>query len=416
MVDLLADLEARGLVQDTTDREALAARLAEGPVTLYFGCDPSADSLHIGNLIGILVMRRFVEAGHDAIALAGGATGMVGDPSGRSDERNLLDDATVRHNVERIADQLRRIGGVDETVDNATWTRPISFLEFLRDVGKHVTVNQMIAKESVRSRLEGENGLSYTEFSYMLMQAHDYLHLHRTRGCELQIGGSDQWGNIVLGVDLVRRATGTHVHALTWPLLLRSDGKKFGKTAAGAVWLAADRSSPYQMFQWFVNVPDADVEKMLLQLTLLPVDECRAIAEAHAKAPERREGQRRLAVEVTSLVHGRQAAEAARAAAGILFGESPLEAPREAFETLAAEVPTTTMAVDGADPVDLLVGTGIASSKGDARRTIAQGGAYLNGERVGEGRTATRDDLLHGRWLLLRKGKSTYHLIDGAPA
>lgn len=407
---LLEDLEARGLVQITTDREALAARLAEGPITLYFGCDPSADSLHIGNLIGILVMRRFVEAGHEAIALAGGATGMVGDPSGKSDERNLLDQATVERNVARIAGQLRRIGAVEETVDNFTWTSPITFLEWLRDVGKHMTVNQMIAKESVKARLEGENGISYTEFSYMLMQAHDYLHLHRTRGCELQIGGSDQWGNIVSGVELVRKATGTHVHALTWPLLLRSDGKKFGKTADGAVWLEADRTSPYQLFQYFVRVPDGDVRKMLLQFTLLPVEECEAIADAHEKAPERRDGQRRLAIEVTTLVHGAAEAEAAQAAAAILFGASPVDAPASAIETLAGEVPTSTVRLP-IDAVDLLVETGLATSKGDARRTIDQGGVYLNGERIAADRAATADDLLHDRWLLLRKGKSTYHLV-----
>jgi tyrosyl-tRNA synthetase len=405
-MDLLADLEARGLVHDTTDRDALAARLAEGPVTLYY------DSLHVGNLIGILVMRRFLEAGHRAVALAGGATGMIGDPSGRSDERNLLDETTVRHNVGRIAEQLRRIGGVEELVDNTEWTAPMTFLDFLRDVGKHVTVNQMIAKEAVRARLEGESGISYTEFSYMLIQAHDYLRLHLDRQVELQIGGSDQWGNIVLGVDLVRRATGRHVHALTWPLLLRSDGKKLGKTAEGATWLAADRTSPYQLFQYWMRVPDADVRKMLLQFTLLPVAECHEVADAHEVAPERREGQRRLAREATALVHGAEATERAEAASALLFGASPLEAEPGAFETLAAEVPTTAAPVDGVGVVDLLVLAGVASSKGDARRTLGQGGVSVNGERVDDERVLSAADRLHGRWVLLRKGKSTYHLVD----
>jgi tyrosyl-tRNA synthetase len=413
-MELLADLEARGLVQDTTDRDALRERLGTGPLTLYSGFDPTADSLHIGSLVGILVLRRFAEAGHEAIALAGGATGMIGDPSGKSEERNLLDEATLASNLAGIGAQLTRIAGV-ELVDNAAWTKPVSFLEFLRDVGKHVTVNQMVAKESVRSRMEGESGISFTEFSYMLLQAHDYLELHRSRGCDLQVGGSDQWGNITLGCDLIRRVTGDHAHALVWPLLLRSDGRKFGKSEAGNVWLSPERTSPYQFFQYWMQVPDADVERFLLQLTMLSVDECRAVAAEHAAEPHRREGQRRLAREVTTLVHSADAARDAEAASAILFGGDPREATSDSLAFVAEEVPTTAVPRDrlgaGVDLVDLLVETGLFKSKGEARRTI--NGVALNSERVEEGRQVSAADLLHERWILLRKGK-TYHLVEAS--
>jgi tyrosyl-tRNA synthetase len=411
-MDLLADLEARGLAHDSTDREALAARLAEGPTTLYAGFDPTADSLHIGSLVGILALRRFAEAGHTAIAVAGGATGMVGDPSGKSEERNLLDADTLARNLAGIAEQLGRISGA-ELVDNATWTAPVSFLDFLRDVGKHMTVNQMVAKESVKARMASEDGISYTEFSYMLLQANDFRELHRTRGCELQIGGSDQWGNITAGIDLIRKATGAHVHGLTWPLLLRSDGKKFGKSEAGNVWLAAERTSPYQFFQYWMQVPDADVERFLLQLTMLPVEECQALAAAHADAPERREGQRRLAREVTTLVHDAGAARDAEAASAILFGGDPRTASAESLAFVAAEVPTTTVARDqlvaGIDVIDLTVECGLFKSKGEARRTL--NGVSVNSERVEDGRSVSTADLLHDRWVLLRKGR-TYHLVE----
>jgi len=409
-VDLLADLEARSLVQDSTDRDALRARISEGPVGLYYGCDPSADSLHVGNLIGLLVLRRFADAGHNAIALAGGATGMIGDPGGRSKERNLLDAPTLARNNQRIAQQIERISRV-RLVNNLDWTGPVTLLDFLRDVGKHANVNQMIARESVKARLESENGISFTEFSYQLLQANDYWHLFRTYGVELQIGGSDQWGNLLAGVDLIRRADGGHVHAFTWPLVLRSDGKKFGKSEEGAVWLAADRTSPYQFFQYWMNVPDADVERFLLQLTLLPVEEAQAVAAAHAEAPFKREGQRRLAREVTTLVHGAAATAAAEEASAILFGGSPAAASQQALEFLAGEVPTSSF-VPGADLAHALAATPLASSLSDARRTIAQGAAYINGEPAREDRQLSEADLLHGRWLVLRKGKRTYHLLD----
>jgi tyrosyl-tRNA synthetase len=410
--DLLADLEARGLVHDATELELLRARLQEGRVTLYYGCDPSADSLHVGNLIGVLVLRRFADAGHEAIALAGGATGMIGDPGGRSEERNLLDQATLDHNVALIAEQLRRIGGV-ELVNNADWTAPITLIEFLRDIGKHATVNQMMARESVRARLESEHGISFTEFSYQLLQANDYLHLFHARRCELQIGGSDQWGNILAGVELIRKATGHHVHAFTWPLLLRSDGRKFGKSEAGAIWIGAHRTSPYEFFQYWMQVPDADVRRFLLQLTLLSVEACHELATAHEGAPDRRAGQRRLAREITTLVHGPEAAAAAEEASAILFGGSPLSASERAFAVLAEEMPTSAVAL-AEQPLlaDVTAATPLASSLSDARRALAQGALYVNGERADGERRLGPDDLLHGRWILLRKGKRTHHLLD----
>jgi tyrosyl-tRNA synthetase len=408
-MDLLADLEARGLVQDSTDRDALRDRLAAGPVGLYYGCDPSNDSLQIGNLIGLLVLRRFADAGHNALALAGGATGMIGDPGGRSKERNLLDEQTLACNTGRIAGQLDRISHVP-LVNNLDWTGSVSLLDFLRDIGKHANVNQMIARESVKARLESENGISFTEFSYQLLQANDYLHLFRTREVELQIGGSDQWGNILAGVDLIRKADGEHAHGLTWPLLLRSDGKKFSKSEGEAVWLAADRTSPYQFFQYWMNVPDADIERFLLQLTLLPVQECKAIAAEHAQAPHKREGQRRLAHEVTTTVHGPEAAAAAEEASAVLFGGSPAGASPQALEFLATEVPTTPF--EPGNLAQVLASTPLASSLSDARRMITQGAAYVNGEQADSDRPLSETDLLYNRWVLLRKGKRNYHLLD----
>ena len=409
-MDLLADLEARGLVQDSTDREALRARIQAGQVGVYYGCDPSNDSLQIGNLIGLLVLRRFADAGHHAVALAGGATGMIGDPGGRSKERNLLDAATLTSNTQRIAEQLDRISRVD-LVNNLDWTKSLTLLDFLRDIGKHASVNQMIARESVKARLESDNGISFTEFSYQLLQANDYLHLSRDHDVEMQIGGSDQWGNLLAGVDLIRKADGKHVHALTWPLLLRSDGKKFSKSEGDTVWLAADKTSPYQFFQYWMNVPDADIERFLLQLTLLPVEECAAVAQAHAQAPHKREGQRRLARETTTLVHGAEATAAAEEASAILFGGSPAGASEQALGFLATEVPTSPF-VPGATLAAALGATPLASSLSDARRTIGQRAASVNGEVVPEDRALTEADLLHGRWLVLRKGKRNYHLLD----
>jgi tyrosyl-tRNA synthetase len=409
-MDFLADLEARGLIQDSTDRDALRARIQAGPVGVYYGCDPSADSLQIGNLIGLVVLRRFADAGHRPVALAGGATGMIGDPGGRSKERNLLDAETLAANTTRIAAQLDRISRVT-LVNNLDWTGELTLLDFLRDVGKHASVNTMVARESVKARLESEYGISFAEFSYQLLQANDFLQLSREHQVEMQIGGSDQWGNLLAGVDLIRRADARHVHAFTWPLLLRADGKKFGKSEDGAVWLAADRTSPYQFFQYWMNVPDADVERFLLQLTLLPVEECREVAEKHATDPRQRTGQRRLASELTTLVHGPEATEAAQEASVILFGGPAAGASARALEFLSGEVPSSPFTA-GVTLAAALAGTPLCSSLSDARRTIDQGAASVNGTVVREDRPLTGADLLHDRWLLLRKGKRNYHVLE----
>ena len=416
-MDLLADLNARGLVHDSTDQTALAARLAQGPIALYYGCDPTADSLHVGNLIGLLVLRRFQDAGHRPIALAGGATGMVGDPGGKSEERNLLDIETLTRNVAVIKEQISRIVDLSEgggiLVDNRDWTAPISLLDFLRDVGKHVTVNQMIARDSVKNRLTSEHGISYTEFSYMLLQANDYLWLHDNLDCVLQVGGSDQWGNLISGVDLIRRARGAHVHALAWPLLLASDGSKLGKTSGARTWLDAAKTSPYQFHQHFVNLSDADVAQQLPMLSLRPLGDVQALLADHAGAPEKRAAQRALADEVTEVVHGADAARSAREAADVLFGGDPLLASEAAIEVVRREVPTTELVPDVlSDPVEVLVATSLASSKSEARRLIEQRGVRANGVQLGPEALLSDVPLLHDRFVLLRKGKSTYHLVE----
>ncbi len=417
--DIIDDLEARGLIHDSTDLGDLRVRLEQGPITVYSGFDPTAESLHVGNLVPLLLLRRFQLFGHHPIALAGGATGMIGDPGGRSEERNLLDEATLTRNVAAIKAQLRQFLDFDaranpaRLVDNRDWTAPMGALEFLRDVGKHITVNQMLAKESVKARVESESGISFTEFSYMLLQAFDFRWLMEHLDCELQVGGSDQWGNITAGIDLIRKTLGRAAYGLTVPLITRSDGVKFGKSTAGAVWLDAERTSPYELYQWFVNVPDADVERFLLQLTLLPPAEAGAIAARHREAPEHRVGQRALAWEVTALVHGEAAAREAEAASRE-FTRAAAELAPEQLAALAGEIPTTTVPagrIDGLDVVDLLVEVGLAKSKGDARRTIEQGGIYLNDRPVAEGRALGASDLLHGRYLMLRRGKKTRHLV-----
>ena len=419
-MDLLADLERRGLVHDTTDRQALAARLAEGPLTLYFGCDPSAPSLHHGNLVGLVMLRRFQDAGHRPIALAGGATGMIGDPGGRSEERNLLDVETLTANVASIKAQIARILGPEgpwSLVDNHTWSQDIRLLDFLRDVGKHVTVNQMVARESVKARMAGEHGISYTEFSYMLLQANDYSWLNEHEGCELQVGGSDQWGNILSGVDLIRRKRGVGVHALCWPLLTAADGTKIGKTTGARVWLDPLLTSPYAFHQHFMQTDDVDLQRMLAQFTLLPMDQVDAVVAAHAQSPGERAGQRVLARAVTELVHGTAAATAAEQAAAVLFGADPREASRGALAVVAAEVPTASLepgeSLDtGVDLVAVLVRSGLAASQSDARRQLEQRGISVNGSKAASGRQLGVDDLLHDRWVLLRKGKKGWALLD----
>ena len=416
-MDLIADLEARGLLHDSTDREALRARVAAGPVGIYYGCDPTADSLHVGNLIGLVMLRRFQDHGHLAIALAGGATGMIGDPSGRSEERNLLDEATLSHNVEAIKAQIARIVDLaDPTrgvlVDNRDWTNGITLLEFLRDVGKHATINQMLARESVRIRLESEHGISYTEFSYMLLQANDYLWLHDRLGCEIQIGGSDQWGNIIGGVDLIRRVRRHAVHAFSWPLLTAADGSKLGKTTGARIWLDPERTSPYQFRQHWIQVPDDDVARQLRTFSLRPLAEVDELLARHADEPHRRHAQRALAREMTELVHGAAAAEAADEAADILFGGDPTQASEAALHAVAREVPTSRVDAAGLDLVDVLVSSGLASSKGDARRTLDGRGYRANGQVLAADAALADVGRLHGRWILLQRGKTNHHLLE----
>jgi tyrosyl-tRNA synthetase len=348
---------------------------------------------------------------------------MVGDPGGRSEERNLLDPETLATNVAAIKAQISRILGSDggwELVDNLAWTAEVRLLDFLRDVGKHVTVNQMVARESVKARMAGEHGISYTEFSYMLLQANDYSHLHQSRGCELQIGGSDQWGNILSGVDLIRRRHGATVHALCWPLITGADGSKVGKTAGARVWLDPDRTSPYAFFQHWINTDDADLPRMLAQFTLLPMDEVDDVLSAHAEAPARRGAQRVLARAVTELVHGTAATAAAEQATDVLFGADPRQATAAALAAVAAEVPATTLAPGesleaGVDLVPVLVRTELAGSQGDARRQLEQRGIAVNGEKVEPGRVLGPADVLAGRWILLRKGKKGWAVVDVAP-
>jgi tyrosyl-tRNA synthetase len=387
-------------------------------VGIYYGCDPTADSLHVGNLIGLVMLRRFQDAGHQAIALAGGATGMVGDPSGKSEERNLLDDEQLNHNVACIKEQLARIVDLSDPtrgllVDNRDWTQPMSILEFLRDVGKHVTVNQMLARESVKVRINSEHGISFTEFSYMLLQANDYLHLFDEHRCMIQVGGSDQWGNIISGVDLIRRKRQTAVHAFSWPLMTASDGSKLGKTSGARVWLDGAKTSPYALRQHLMQTADADVRSQLLTFSLRPVAELEEIAAAHLEAPHRRVGQRVLADDVVTLVHGAEAAEAAAEAADLLFAKDPTGASLAAFETLASELPFTRIGAEVVDDtVAVLVATGLASSKGDARRTLDQSTYAVNGVKIGANDQLSDQKLLHGKYLLLRRGKKDHHLLE----
>ena len=422
---ILDDLLARGLVHDSTDPARLRERLDAGPITVYCGFDPTADSLHIGHLVPLLVLRRFQLFGHQPIALAGGATGMIGDPSGRSDERNLLDGPTLDHNLASITGQLARLLDFDggpgilpaELVDNRSWTEPIGVLEFLRDVGKHVTVNTMLAKESVRNRIDSESGISFTEFSYMLLQANDFHVLHETRGCELQVGGSDQWGNITAGIDLIRRRSGGHAHGLTVPLVTRSDGAKFGKTAEGAVWLDPARTLPYELHQYFINVDDRDVERFLLQLTLLPLATVEEVMRSHAADPSARVAQRRLADEVTALIHGDEAARLAGVAGNVLFGGGEVDA--EAMTAIRGIVPETELdagVLDADEPlVELLLATALATSRRDARQTIDGGGLTVNGTRVEPGERGGVAPIGAG-FILLQKGRRTRHLVVVRPA
>ena len=420
--DVVAEFASRGLIHDSTDRAALAQRTTTAQLSAYVGFDPTSDSLHAGNLLGQISLRRLQMLGHRPIVLAGGATGMVGDPSGRSEERNLLDTDTLAANVANIKTQLERLldfekGATQATlVDNADWTRNVPVLEFLRDVGKHITVNQMMAKDSVKSRLSDENGLSYTEFSYMLLQANDFRHLCEFYDCEMQMGGSDQWGNITAGIDLIRKRLGRGAFGLTWPLLTKSDGTKFGKTADGAVWLDAKKTTPYQFRQFWVQIADDDIERYLPQFSLRSLDEVAALLDEQHANPAQRPAQRALARELTELVHGSDAADAAEAAAAILFGGDPMTASTSTMAFIAAEVPATKMGTAVlADAAGMLAALpGIAASKSEARRLLTQKSVRVNGVVLTDDADLANTPLLHGRWLLIRKGKTTYHLVDFA--
>jgi tyrosyl-tRNA synthetase len=410
---ILDELGWRGLIAQSTDLDALAAEAQRGTMTVYAGFDPTAPSLHAGHLVPLLALRRFQRAGHRPIVLAGGATGMIGDPRDVG-ERALNEADTVAEWTERIRGQLERFVDFDSSPtgaiveNNLEWTRAMSVIEFLRDVGKHFSVNVMLDRDTIRRRLEGE-GISYTEFSYMLLQANDYVELHQRHGCTLQIGGSDQWGNIIAGVRLVRQKLGVTVHALTVPLVTAADGTKFGKsTGGGSLWLDPQMTSPYVWYQYFINTADADVIRYLRWLTFLSAQEIAELEQATAERPQQRAAQRRLAAELTVLVHGEAATAAVEHASRALFGQGELSRLDEA--TLAAALRETSVAElkpGGPDGiVDLLVASGLSASKGAARRTISEGGVSVNNVRVETDEWVPQSsDFLHGRWLVLRRGK-----------
>ncbi len=420
---VLDDLVWRGLIADSTDRDALAQRLSAGAVTFYCGFDPTAASLHLGNLVQILTMKRLQDAGHRPIALVGGATGLIGDPK-EAGERTLNDRDTVAAWSDRIEQQLRRFLDFDgpaaaQMVNNLDWTGPLGAIGLLRDIGKHFSVNRMLDREAVAARLAA-GGISYTEFSYQVLQANDYLELHRSHNCVLQTGGSDQWGNLTAGVDLVRRVTGHHVAALTTPLLVKSDGNKFGKTETGTVWLDSELTSPYAFYQFWVNADDRDVAQWLRVFSFRTRAEIEELEAATLERPQAREAQRSLAAELTTLVHGDAATDAVIAASAALFGRGDLAASDPAVlaaalsEAGVVELGTVDVEPDGAVSfVNVFARTGLVNGTSAARRAIAEGGAYLNNERVTDlERRITRDDLLHGRWLVLRRGKRSFAAAD----
>ncbi|PRC42476.1 tyrosine--tRNA ligase [Mycobacterium sp. ITM-2017-0098] len=411
--NILDELDWRGLIAQSTDREALAEALAGGPVTVYSGFDPTAPSLHAGHLIPLLTLRRFQQAGHRPIVLAGGATGMIGDPRDVG-ERTLNSADIVADWSGRIRGQLERFVEFDESptgavvANNLSWTGELTAIEFLRDVGKYFSVNVMLDRDTVRRRLEGD-GISYTEFSYMLLQANDFVELHQRYGCTLQIGGSDQWGNIIAGVRLVRQKAGAGVHALTTPLVTDSEGKKFGKsTGGGSLWLDPEMTSPYAWYQYFINTADADVVPYLRWFTFLSADELAELERATADRPHERAAQRRLARELTDLVHGEAATASVEHASQALFGRAELAELDE--PTLAAalrEASVAELAPGAPDSItDLLVASGLSASKGAARRTIAEGGVSVNNVKIDTDEWSPQtSDFLHGTWLVLRRGK-----------
>ena len=422
-MSIIDELKWRGLVADCTDVEALGKRV-EQPITLYCGFDPTADSLHVGSLVPLLALRRFQLLGHHPIGVAGGATGMIGDPSGKSQERVLLTKEVLEHNISALKGQLAMLLDFEtpvnpaRVVDNASWTEGLSFLEFLRDIGKHFSVNQMVAKESVRARMEDrETGISYTEFSYMLLQAFDFMVLCRDVNCELQIGGSDQWGNITAGIELTRKKSSRQVFGLTLPLIMNTDGTKFGKTAAGAVWLDRKRTSVYRFYQFWINTDDRDVIRYLKYFTFLTQPEVEALEKQHAENPGARAAHKVLAKSVTDLLHGPAATAEALRASDILFGGNLDGIAESTFNEIVGEVPTKEIErarLEGAgiSLVDLLVHAGLTPSKGQARKDIEGGGANLNNVReANAARQVTVADLLFGKHVLLRKGKKNYTVV-----
>ena len=415
--NVLDELEWRGLVAHSTDRDALRAALGEGSVKFYVGFDPTAPSLHMGNLVQLVTARRLQDAGHTPYILVGGATGMIGDPRD-SGERTLNSLDTVKEWTERVRQQVSRFVTFEgpnaaTTVNNYDWTASLSTIDFLRDIGKHFPVNRMLARDTVKRRLE--SGISYTEFSYVLLQSMDYLNLFREHGVALQFGGSDQWGNITGGADLVRRVTGESVFAFATPLVTKADGTKYGKTEGGALWLDPAMMSPYAFHQFWLNVEDEKVGELLRIFTFLTRDEIEDLEQQTAEKPFLRAGQKRLADEVTALVHGEHEVEQAKAAAAALFGGGDLSSIKP--ETLASALReaggTTIPAGELPGIVDLLVAAGLVKSKGDARRTVAEGGAYLNNVRVEDpDHRPTADDLVAGSWLVLRRGKKSFAGVE----
>lgn len=415
------DLKWRGMVYDHV--EGVQQLLDSQKITVYNGFDPTGDSLHVGHMVPLIALARLQRYGHHPIALAGGGTGMIGDPSGKAQERQLLSLEQLAANVESIKGQLAHF--LDFEVksnparlwNNADWLVPLNLVSFLRDVGKHFTVNYMLAKDSVRNRLEREDGLSFTEFSYMLMQSYDFLYLYDHAGCVLQTGGSDQWGNITAGVELIRRMRGGQAFGMVYPLITKSDGSKFGKTESGSVWLSAEKTSPYRFFQFWLNTDDRDVVNYLKYFTFLPKSEIEALAEATVQRPEQREAQRSLARVMTDTVHGPTALARAEQATQALFGGdiSSLDAADIAdvfAEVPASELPKSQLEGEGLAVLDLLAGTSLVKSKGDARRSISEGGLSINNVRIQDPlQMVTVNDLLAGQFIVLRKGKKNYHLV-----
>jgi tyrosyl-tRNA synthetase len=422
--DIVAELAWRTLINQTTDDEGLSAWLAERPRTVYAGFDPTADSLHVGHLMALMILRRFQRSGHRPIALLGGATGMIGDPSGKSEERVLLGEDVLRANIVGMESQMRRFLDFDRgehsalVLDNHDWMGRFGYLDFLRDVGKHFPVNVMLTKDSVKSRLERtDGGLSYTEFSYMLVQAYDFVHLYDEFGCEMQVGGSDQWGNITAGIDLARRMRGVQLHGMTCPLLTKSDGAKMGKTESGALWLAPEKTSPYQFYQYWINLDDADVGKCLRFFTDLGEEEIDAVLAEHRQDPGRRAGQRRLAAELARLVHGQEGLDTALRATDIFFGAEIAELSDAQLVQIFADVPSKEVArgrLDGPGMtiVEAMCEAGLSNTKGEARRTITQGGAYVNNRRIDDVDARLGPERLASETVMvLRSGKKRYALL-----